>query len=56
MKHAYLTKEEIDRSYRLGAITLREVEELLTKLDGRTANVVQNKAVHHENVKLHKVA
>lgn len=56
MKHVYLTKEEIDRSYRLGAITLREVEELLTKLYGRTTNVVQNKIVHHGSAKFHQVA
>lgn len=56
MKHAYLTKEEIDRSYRKGAITLREVEELLIKLDGQISNVVQNKIVHHDSAKFHKVA
>ena len=56
MKHAYLTKDEIDRSYRLGAITLREVEELLTRLYGRTTNVVQNKIVHHDSTRLSKVA
>ncbi len=33
MKHAYLTKEEIDTSYRHGGITVQEVHELLADLD-----------------------
>ena len=33
MRHAYLTKEEIDSAYRLGGITLQEVNELLNKLE-----------------------
>ena len=33
MKHAYLTKEEIDSSYRHGGITVQEVHELLEDLD-----------------------
>lgn len=41
MKHAYLTKEEIDRSYRRGAITVREVKELLAVLNGRVKSVVK---------------
>ena len=36
MKHAYLTKEEIDSSYRHGGITVQEVQELLEDL-GRCA-------------------
>ncbi len=56
MKHVYLTKEEIDHSYLQGAITLREVEELLTKLYGQSGNVVQNKIMPHDSAKLHKVA
>ena len=33
MKHAYLTKEEIDSSYRDGGITVQEAGELLADLD-----------------------
>ena len=32
MRHAYLTKEEIDRAYRLGGITTAEAKELLEQL------------------------
>lgn len=56
MKHAYLTKEEIDRSYLRGAITMREVKELLDKLDGRVSTVVNRRNVErHGRVKLHKL-
>ena len=37
MRHAYLTKEEIDAAYRLGGITLQEVNELLNKLEKCTS-------------------
>lgn len=33
MRHAYLTKEEIDEAYRSGGITIQEVSELLNKLE-----------------------
>jgi len=50
MKHAYLTKEEIDRSYRRGAITLKEVTELLKKLEKSPKIAVQaHEALRHNN-------
>lgn len=33
MKHAYLTKEEIDYAYRKGAITVQEAVELVKDLN-----------------------
>lgn len=33
MKHAYLTKEEIDFAYRKGAITVKEAVELVQDLN-----------------------
>jgi hypothetical protein len=33
MRHVYLTKEEIDAAYRLGGITLQEVNELLHQVE-----------------------
>ena len=45
MKHVYLTKEEIDRSYRRGDITVREVKELLTDLKQQAKIVVPYKRV-----------
>ncbi|MGB5964422.1 MAG: hypothetical protein WBF77_11820 [Sulfurimonadaceae bacterium] len=56
MKHVYLTKEEIDRSYRSGAITVREVQELLKDLDQRAKSVVKRDVEHKGSVTLHKVA
>jgi len=56
MKHVYLTKEEIDRSYRRGAITVREVKELLTDLNQQAKRVVQKKTACHENETFYKVA
>ncbi len=56
MKHVYLTKDEIDRSYRRGAITVREVKELLASLNADVKTLVQNKIVRHGSVTLGKVA
>ena len=56
MKHAYLTKEEIDYSYRKGAITLREAKELLVILNGAAKRVVHNKIARHGTAALHRVA
>ena len=56
MKHTYLTKEEIDRSYRRGAITVREVKDLLAVLNQHVKRVVRKEAARHSSVILHKVA
>ena len=56
MEHVYLTKEEIDRSYRRGAITVREVKELLTDLNQQAKRVVQNKIARHENKTFYNAA
>ena len=45
MRHTYLTKEEIDTAYRLGGITLQEVNELLSKLERCAAFYAQKAKV-----------
>jgi hypothetical protein len=56
MKHAYLTKEEIDRSYRRGAITLQEATDLLKKLEKCTNRAVQVHEARRRNNAGHQVA
>lgn len=46
MRHAYLTKEEIDRAYRLGGITRSEVNELLHTLEKCAAIAAMKASVH----------
>ena len=56
MKHTYLTKEEIDRSYRRGAITVREVKELLAALNKQAKIAVPKEIVSHESVTHYQAA
>ncbi len=55
MKHAYLTKEEIDRSYQKGAITVREARELRGKLNVCTKVGRRRNVERHGGVTLHSV-
>ncbi|MDA3945158.1 MAG: hypothetical protein PF439_00550 [Helicobacteraceae bacterium] len=54
MQHAYLTKDDIDRSYRKGAITVREVKELLRDLNRCSKRIVRSE--RHAKSALQKVA
>ena len=56
MKHVYLTKEEIDRSYREGAITVREAKELLAVLDQQAKIATPKVIVNHENATHYQAA
>ena len=42
MKHAYLTKQSIDKAYLQGGITVREANELLSKLENCTKLLNRN--------------
>ncbi len=54
MKHVYLTKEEIDLSYMKGAITVREVSELLANLNERVKSAAKkNEVERHARTKPH---
>ena len=44
MRHAYLTKEDIDVAYRLGGITVQEANELLKQLEV----CAKRKALNHD--------
>ncbi len=51
MKHAYLTKEEIDTSYRYGMITVQEMRELLSELNQcaiRAIALLQSSEIHRK--------
>jgi len=50
MRHAYLTKEDIDAAYRLGGITVQETKELLKQLEVCAKRKVVN---HNADRELH---
>lgn len=56
MKHAYLTKEEIDYAYRKGAITVQEAVELVKDLNRCSERSAHKKIDRRTKATRHKVS